>query len=307
MGAGMRHWSTAGTSNTDPFGSWRDDLAQAFVRLEPRRLGDMPFAGRIAKAEGGVVQVSRVDASAHAISRRREHIARSGDDVAFVNLQIAGIGVTRQHGREVRTAPFDIALADTAYPFEIAHAGRFALYSITVPRAAVPAGLMRAGHLRLSAGATGRRLAALLGAYADLALDAAAAVSAPYGRHIVDLLDVASRPGEAAMEAGDRAGLLRDYVGRHFRDPALSARSVAAAFGISERYVHKLFAHGDESFSDFMRSIRLDACARDLGSGRPITAIALDAGFSDLSYFNRTFRARFGETPSAYRRRLKAD
>lgn len=301
----MRQWSTAGISNADPFGSWRDDLAQAFVRLEPRRLGDAPFAGRIAKAEGGPVQVSRVDASAHAISRRREHIARARDDVAFVNLQLAGIGLTRQHGREVRSVPFDVALADTAYPFEIAHGRAFSLYSITVPRAVVPAGLMRTGHLRLSASATGRRLAALIGGYAELALDADAGAGALYGRHILDLLDIACRPGEAAMEAGDRAGLLRDYVAGNFRDPTLSARSVAAAFGISERYVHKLFARGGESFSDVMRAIRLDACARDLAGGRPIGAIAYEAGFSDLSYFNRTFRARFGETPSAWRRRSK--
>jgi methylphosphotriester-DNA--protein-cysteine methyltransferase len=32
-----------------------------------------------------------------------------------------------------------------------------------------------------------------------------------------------------------------------------------------------------------------------------ISMIALDAGFSDLSYFNRTFRRRYGETPSGIR------
>ena len=30
----------------------------------------------------------------------------------------------------------------------------------------------------------------------------------------------------------------------------------------------------------------------------PIGAIAFDSGFSDLSHFNRTFRRRFGMTPS---------
>jgi AraC-like DNA-binding protein len=32
-----------------------------------------------------------------------------------------------------------------------------------------------------------------------------------------------------------------------------------------------------------------------------ITAIAFDAGFGDLSYFNRTFRRRYGATPSDIR------
>jgi AraC-like DNA-binding protein len=34
---------------------------------------------------------------------------------------------------------------------------------------------------------------------------------------------------------------------------------------------------------------------------RDITQVALDAGFGDLSYFNRRFRERFGTTPSAVR------
>ena len=34
---------------------------------------------------------------------------------------------------------------------------------------------------------------------------------------------------------------------------------------------------------------------------RTITAIAYEAGFGDLSYFNRAFRRRYGETPSDVR------
>jgi AraC family transcriptional regulator len=37
-------------------------------------------------------------------------------------------------------------------------------------------------------------------------------------------------------------------------------------------------------------------------SRRPVLEIALDAGFTDLSTFNRQFRATIGATPSAYRR-----
>jgi len=36
-------------------------------------------------------------------------------------------------------------------------------------------------------------------------------------------------------------------------------------------------------------------------SRRPVIAVALDAGFGDLSTFNKTFRAVFGLTPTQYR------
>jgi AraC-like DNA-binding protein len=37
---------------------------------------------------------------------------------------------------------------------------------------------------------------------------------------------------------------------------------------------------------------------RQKWAGRPISAIAYDVGFRDLSYFNRTFRRRYGTTPT---------
>jgi AraC-like DNA-binding protein len=36
---------------------------------------------------------------------------------------------------------------------------------------------------------------------------------------------------------------------------------------------------------------------------RTISAIAYEAGFADLSHFNRAFRRRYGETPSDVRAR----
>ncbi|MDW4800082.1 helix-turn-helix domain-containing protein [Escherichia coli] len=36
-------------------------------------------------------------------------------------------------------------------------------------------------------------------------------------------------------------------------------------------------------------------------SDRSISAVAFEAGFGDLSYFNRTFRRHFGATPSEIR------
>jgi AraC-like DNA-binding protein len=36
-------------------------------------------------------------------------------------------------------------------------------------------------------------------------------------------------------------------------------------------------------------------------SERTVSSVALDAGFGDISYFNRAFRRRYGATPSDVR------
>jgi transcriptional regulator GlxA family with amidase domain len=52
----------------------------------------------------------------------------------------------------------------------------------------------------------------------------------------------------------------------------------------------------------YLISARLRRAALALASSRrPVIAVALDAGFGDLSTFNKTFRAVFGLTPTQYR------
>jgi AraC-like DNA-binding protein len=66
-----------------------------------------------------------------------------------------------------------------------------------------------------------------------------------------------------------------------------------------------LFEAERESLSEFVLAQRLVHAHRMLAdprfAGRAIGAIAFEAGFGDLSHFNRTFRRRFGMTPSEAR------
>jgi AraC-like DNA-binding protein len=45
------------------------------------------------------------------------------------------------------------------------------------------------------------------------------------------------------------------------------------------------------------------AAARLQESDEPVTQIALDTGFQNISYFNRTFKIHYHVTPTAYRRK----
>ena len=109
-------WSTKPHQNDQPFGSWADDLAAAFVRLEPRKIAEHPFEGTISRADSAPIQISRVTATKHRVLRLRSHIARSRDDLCFVNLQLEGVGRYTQRAHQQICGPGDLAVADTTEP-----------------------------------------------------------------------------------------------------------------------------------------------------------------------------------------------
>ena len=121
-------WSTKPARGDQPFGSWANDLAAAFVRLEPRKIAEHPFEGAISRADAAPIQISLVKATKHSVLRLRSHIVRGTDDLCFINLQLEGLGRTIQHGYEQISVPGDLAVADTTEPFEIANYRDFKLF-----------------------------------------------------------------------------------------------------------------------------------------------------------------------------------
>jgi AraC-like DNA-binding protein len=114
----------------------------------------------------------------------------------------------------------------------------------------------------------------------------------------------------AAIEAGGgirvaRLRAIQADIAAHVTDPALSVAGVAARHHITPRYLHKLFEHDGTTYSAFVLRLRLDRAHRALRdpthAGLSISAVAFNAGFGDLSYFNRSFRRRFDATPSEVR------
>ena len=87
------------------------------------------------------------------------------------------------------------------------------------------------------------------------------------------------------------------------RDPALE--EIAAAANFSPYHFHRIFtAATGETVFGFLRRLRLEwAANRLLANPRDdVTAVALDCGFSSSQNFAKAFRARFGTTPTAFRR-----
>src|SRR5262245_17646413 len=125
---------------------------------------------------------------------------------------------------------------------------------------------------------------------------------------LVALVIAAIRARSVSTGRGLRASRLRAikaYVLENFCNQQLSLRGVALTQRITPRYVHKLFEAEGTTFSEHVLTLRLMRTYQMLSDpgciDMTITDIALSAGFGDLSYFDRTFRRRFGATPSDVR------
>ena len=305
-------WSTKPQRTDQPFGSWADDLAAAFVRLEPRRIADQHFEGTITRVEAAPIRVSLVTATRHTVLRLASHIASSTDDLCFINLQLEGLGRTTQRGHEQISAPGDLTLADTTEPFEIANCRNFKLFCFAVPRRLLPKRLLDRPRLNLSATEPGRALSRTLSGYAELCLsDSRFPKASPLiGTHVVDLIshapDMLADTMAEHLHVPVLLSMMLSHIDRHSEDPELGAAALAAKFRCSERYVHRLFATTSRSVGEHVNEKRIAACARRLldrnDAGKTIAEIAFAAGFRDLSHFNRLFKRCNGMTPREFRR-----
>lgn len=149
------------------------------------------------------------------------------------------------------------------------------------------------------------------GALASGSMDGAAGLPQVAIAHIYDLVALAVGAAREAEDTahgrGMRAARLRaikdDIRSRIESRDALG--DVAGRHGLSARYVRMLFESEGTSMTEFVLEERLKRARAILLSprfaARRITEIAYDVGFNDVSYFNRTFRRRFGLSPGELR------
>ena len=86
-----------------------------------------------------------------------------------------------------------------------------------------------------------------------------------------------------------------------------SITDLAAIAGVHASHLLRTFRryHGT-TVATYVRRRRVERARAEVAKGdRPLSMIALDAGFSDQSHFTRVFRQTFGETPARYARSMR--
>jgi AraC family transcriptional regulator, positive regulator of tynA and feaB len=270
------------------------------------------FVAKLDAAELGDMRLARISTSPVAVTRRPRDIARIKDPPYLLKFQIRGEARWSQRGREVHLHPGDFVIASTAEPYRLDLVAPHEMLVL-----AVPGMTMR----RLAADPEqflGRRMPAedaACGLLSSFVAQAARRLprlpEAMVERVQINVLDllggVLDAHGSSSADRSPEAQLrrIKRFIIQNLRLRHLGPEMIARNFGISTRYLHKLFASEKHTVTRLVRTERLEACLRALSdptyAEMSITDIALHWGFYDLPHMTRCFREAYGITPKDFR------
>jgi AraC-like DNA-binding protein len=122
-------------------------------------------------------------------------------------------------------------------------------------------------------------------------------------------MTLASRDYQLNNDITPVSRLRMERVHRYIRDNManeINQAEIAATLGMSSSAFSRFFkAAMGQTFVNFVNILRVNEACRLLTGDRPITEIAMECGYQNISNFNRQFLALRGINPTEYRRQLR--
>lgn len=300
-------------SDRDRFEAIREIYGRAIMRLDFEPVPGAPF--NMDMTLRALPDLGISSGSCTPVRCLRSVALADSEDLILV-VALTGGGVLQWRGNEVPIQAGEAMLTSSVDPgtFHIHTNSRFVNFRLTFNRIVPLVRNLKLALYRPIPAETEalRLLLNYVGGLQDETTLASPEVRNLVVAHIHDLvaltIGATLESAEIARGRGVRAARLRAAkldIMENLNHHDLSISAVAARHGITPRYVRMLFETEGTNFSDFVLRQRLDRAHRMLAdprfSARTISSIALEAGFNDLSYFNRTFRRTYGATPSDVR------
>jgi AraC-like DNA-binding protein len=317
----LLRFSTSDLPERDRLSYWRELFGRQIAHVEVEPLSGLAFQADARVLALAGLRVMWANLSSDMYMRRTRQLLSDGDDSIGLVIKQSGLLNMTQRDRDVSLGIGDalsVLHADTAGM----STSQVDWLALIVPRAALVPFVADIESRAMRLIPRDSEPLRLLTKYVDI-LRGDPALLTPELRlsvvtHIHDLVAMtlgATRDGAAiASKRGVRAARLRAIMAdilANLTNPELTVTAVALRQRVTPRYVHMLFEGEGTTFSEFVLNVRLVHAHRMLTNPRfagwTITHVAFASGLGDLSYFDRTFRRRFGATPSDVRHGASRD
>ncbi|MFD1210876.1 AraC family transcriptional regulator [Arthrobacter sp. GCM10027362] len=300
---GLTRFSTAGLPRAQRIALWEEHNARALVGLQARTL----TGGVLEATELNLIlprlQFAQVSGNPHVVERSAREIAEHPAEAVVAYFALEGEGFFyHRNGCEI-LRPGQAILYDADQPFMRGFSHGLKELALKVPRRTL-------GELTGQSAPNRPKVFSFRGpeagsAHAEaLATALAAALSGRAGdwdRLEATALDLlAGILGEGTGRTGHLAAA-QAFIAARLSDQSLSAGRIAAAIGISERQLSRIFAEAGTSAPRAILDARLDAARQQLRSPgtAPLAlgAVAAQLGFASQAHFSRSYKDKFGISP----------
>jgi AraC-like DNA-binding protein len=318
----MKAWSFSTDSHprAERAQAWREAMGRLGLPIEGLSDAEPASASVVCLTSPLGIEFALVEAGAQTISGRR-----AGQPAAvWLAVLLSGEAALVTDELAEDLIPGDIAYGPTGQAAALRLVTRCRLMFVRAPRVALDHRLiapvnLRVGRLQAATGVT-HILSGLLRATADGLEDLTVDQLRPVELALTEFLAICLVEGgneTEALASGVGAGAPTAHLQRLCQtietllpDSELSLRRVADEEGVSPRYVQKLFASADETFSHYLRTRRLERCRTDLASPQharlSISEICFRWGFNGSAHFSRAFRDQYGVSPREFRQAAAA-
>ena len=307
--------STDHVPESERFDFFREVIANRYCGFDAATNWSDNFTGRMTGFTVGDVTIAH-SVTSPALWIRTLCSRLHGEEWVALTLIHRGNSKYISNGEELALSTGAVALLPGIGPcekhnFEISH-----MTSIKIPRKelekSLSAGYLARPAILPSDNIFVRLLTNYLKAYARNYQKMPESVASLAGRHIIDVVALAiGANGESPVETQSdslkeaRIESILAAIAANHRSPGLSPDEIGASLGISARQLYRLLEETNRTFYEHLLEARLSTACRMLQDPRlerrTIGDIANKAGFTNLSYFSRVFRRRFGDSPSSFR------
>jgi AraC-like DNA-binding protein len=302
-------FSTADHPDKDRMAMWRDQCCRLLMKLdiEPIDGGQLEYSLLARELPG--VRVMSTAMSPVRITRTREYAADGNGDLIFIINQ-TGKATASARGRDIVLNEGDAVLMSASETKIFDRPSYGGSLSFRIPRSILSTMVTYVDDVVMQVIPQDTDALKLLAGYAAPLFNDIALATPEFRRtavnHLHDLVALALGAALGGVAAGRaipaaRLRIAKSYIVENSSRRDLSVGAVATHLGLTPRNLQRLFESEGTTFSEFLLSQRLSRAHRMLTEPRlaqnPVGSIAYDAGFGDLSYFNRSFKRRYGMTP----------
>ena len=295
---------------------WNDVHTNLGAPLEIKARDRSEFDAAASTADLGPLRLVRVDSAPATVEHEARHVAQTRERRYRIVLAMRGKVGVRHAGHDAVLEQGDFALLDDSLPYRIEFDEPNRSLCVAIAPSTIKIYLpvpARMCGLRMPADRPLNKVAStmLLALWTEIENEDLRPEHRPaLARSFLQVMAASYAVDHAcaierSVVAAARRTELKQYIETHLRSPELTPTTIAAALGLSRRYVRMLFAEENDSVMAYLKRRRLEECAFELAQpqwcGRSITATASDWGFRNVTHFARAFKAAYGTTPSAYK------